>query len=59
MRKSKPWIFGLIFISVFVYLAWNNFEMPTIFWGKTNMTTGKIIDLNIGYAFEDTDIFKM
>ncbi len=50
MRKSNIWIFGLFFISVFAYFAWNNFEILTIFWGKTNMTTGKIIDTNIGYA---------
>ncbi|MEJ2104886.1 MAG: hypothetical protein P8X47_09960 [Ignavibacteriaceae bacterium] len=50
MKKSNPWISGLIFISVFAFLAWNIFELPTIFWGKTKMTTGKIIDTNIGYA---------
>lgn len=50
MRKSSAWIFGLAFISAFAYLAWNNFEMPTIFWGKTNLTTGKIIEINIGHG---------
>ncbi|RKD92220.1 DUF3592 domain-containing protein [Mangrovibacterium diazotrophicum] len=49
-RSTTPWAFGLVFISVFAYLAWNNFELPTIFWEETKVTTGKVVDLSLGYS---------
>jgi hypothetical protein len=47
MKNSNPWAFGLVFIMVFAYLAYNNFELPTIFIGETNTVTGKIIDIKV------------
>jgi len=47
MRKLNPWSFLFLIIIVFVYLAYNNFEIPTLFIGKINKVEGKIIEINI------------
>ena len=44
MRNSGAWIFGLIFLAVFVYIGWNGFELPKVILGETNITTGKIVN---------------
>jgi len=43
MRYGNPWSFGLIFIIVAGYLMWNSFELPAIFIGETQYTTGKVV----------------
>lgn len=50
MRQSNPWVFGLVFLCIVVYLAFNNFELPSFMMGKTNETFGKIVDIKIGYG---------
>jgi hypothetical protein len=50
MKNYLAPIFGLIFISVFCYLAWNNFELPSLLFGDTTKTKGKIIDIHIGHG---------
>ena len=47
MRKGNIGIFGLIFISFFAYMAWNNFEIPVLFLGKTKVTNGRIYKIGI------------
>ena len=47
MRNSVAWIFGLIFLAVFVYIGWNGFELPKVILGETNITTGKIVDISV------------
>lgn len=44
MSRSNSWIFGLIFLAAFVYVGWNGFEFPKFILGKTNITTGKIVN---------------
>ncbi len=44
MSRSNSWIFGLIFLAAFVYVAWNGFELPKFIFGKTDITTGKIVN---------------
>ena len=44
MKNSGAWIFGLIFLAVFVYIGWNGFELPKVILGETNITTGKIVN---------------
>lgn len=44
MRNSGAWIFGLIFLAVFIYVGWNGFEFPNVIIGKSNITTGKIVN---------------
>lgn len=45
--RINPWIFGILFLSIFIYLALNFFEINNVFLGKTNMTEGRIIDIKI------------
>lgn len=49
MQQINPWTFGIIFLIVFGYLAYNHFEAPTLFIGETKKTEGKIIDIKLGY----------
>ena len=54
--KINPWLFGMVFLSIFAYLAWNNFEIPRLFLYRTNTTKGCIIDIQIvkgirGYGY--------
>jgi hypothetical protein len=45
--RINPWIFGVLFLSLFIYLALNFFEINYVFLRKTNMTEGRIIDINM------------
>ncbi len=47
MRQNNPWAFGLVFLMIFAYLAYNNFELPTIFFGETKIVAGKIINIQV------------
>lgn len=48
MRNSNPWAFGIIFLAIFAYFAYNNYELPTLFIRETKIISGKIIDIKIG-----------
>ena len=61
MRNLNPWSFAILFISAFAYLAWNNFEIPTIFVSESREIDGHIYDLNVvpgfmGYGY--TQVIK-
>jgi hypothetical protein len=43
--RINPWIFGILFLTIFIYLALNFFEINYVFLGKTNMTEGRIIGI--------------
>lgn len=44
MKLGNPWTFGILFICVFCYLAWNNFTLPKVFWSKTEETKAIVIE---------------
>ncbi len=46
---STPVAFFLI-MGIFIYLSWNNFELPTIFIGETTEVKGKVVDIKIRYG---------
>ncbi len=48
MKGNNAWVFGILFLAGFLYLAWNNFVLPFINVGETKITNGKIIDIKIG-----------
>jgi hypothetical protein len=50
MAKQNPWIIGILGVGVFLYLAWNNFEMSFAPWTKTVETKAEITDNAIGYG---------
>jgi hypothetical protein len=50
MAKHNPWIIGILGFGVFLYLAWNNFEMPFAPWTKTAETKAEIKDNALGYG---------
>ncbi|WP_417599730.1 hypothetical protein [Owenweeksia hongkongensis] len=43
MKLGNPWTFGILFMAVFSYLAWNNFELPTFLFGEVKETVGIVI----------------
>ncbi len=50
MAKQNPWIFGLIGFGIFLYLAWNNFELSFAPWTKTAEAKAVITDNALGYG---------
>jgi hypothetical protein len=50
MAKQNPWIIGILGFGVFLYLAWNNFEMSFAPWTKTVETKAEITDNALGYG---------
>ncbi|WP_111672611.1 hypothetical protein [Algoriphagus litoralis] len=50
MAKQNPWIIGILGFGVFLYLAWNNFEIPFAPWRKTLETKAEITDNALGYG---------
>ncbi len=50
MRKFNPWAFGIIIFGLFIYLAWNNFDIPFAPWTKTSETYAVIIETGFGYG---------
>jgi hypothetical protein len=50
MAKQNPWIFGILGVGIFLYLAWNNFEIPFAPWTKTAETTAEITGNALGYG---------
>lgn len=44
MKLGNPWTFGILFMCAFCYFAWNNFELPKVFWTKTAETNGIVIE---------------
>lgn len=45
MKKGNFWALGVLFGSIFAYTGWNGFETPEILMGKTNVTSGRIIEI--------------
>jgi hypothetical protein len=50
MAKQNPWIIGILGFGVFLYLAWNNFQIPFAPWTKTLETKAEITDNALGYG---------
>ena len=50
MAKHNPGIIGIVGVGIFIYLAWNNFEIPFAPWTKTSETNAVIIDNRLGYG---------
>jgi hypothetical protein len=50
MAKQNPWIIGTLGFGVFLYLAWNNFQIPFAPWTKTLETKAEITDNALGYG---------
>lgn len=44
MKLGNPWTFGILFMCAFCYFAWNNFELPKVFLGKTEETKAIVFD---------------
>lgn len=44
MKLGNPWTFGILFMCAFCYFAWNNFELPKVFWTETAETKAIVID---------------
>jgi len=66
MKLLNPYFFGLLFLSVFAYLAYNSFQFPKFFFGETQETKGVVLDVrirslrhgfsqNVTYAFRHSD----
>lgn len=47
MNKFNPWTFGIIFLGIFLFLAWNNFNIRVFFFGETKNTKARIVDIKI------------
>lgn len=45
--RNNAWLFGLIFIFIFVWAAWNNFQFPTLIIGKTKEAKATIFHIFI------------
>lgn len=45
--RGNPAVFAILFLIVAFYLMWNNFELPTIFFGKTAKTKGYVEKIDI------------
>ena len=50
MRNSSAYVFTLIFLTFFVYFGFNQFEIPTLFLGKTKTVEGFIYELGSDYG---------
>tara|TARA_R110002074_G_scaffold371896_1_gene547189 strand:+ start:138 stop:470 length:333 start_codon:yes stop_codon:yes gene_type:complete len=50
MAKQNPWIIGILGLGVFLYLAWNNFEIPFAPWTKTAEIKAIITKNALGYG---------
>jgi hypothetical protein len=48
--KGTPWLFGLIFLGFFCYIAWNNMSIPVVFLGETTQTKALLVDYDMGYG---------
>jgi hypothetical protein len=45
--RGNPAVFAILFLIIAGYLMWNNFELPTIFFGKTAKTKGYVEKIDI------------
>jgi hypothetical protein len=50
MKRFNPWTFGIITLGLFIYLAWNNFDLPFAPWTKTAENEAIIIETGLGYG---------
>ncbi len=50
MAKQNPWIIGILGFGVFLYLAWNNFELSFTPWTKTAEVKAVITENALGYG---------
>ncbi|MBN7814245.1 hypothetical protein [Algoriphagus pacificus] len=50
MKRINPWTIGMLGIGMFVYLAWNNFEIPIGFWTSTAKTKAIVTETALGYG---------
>lgn len=50
MAKQNPWIIGIVGFGVFLYLPWNNFEIPFGPWTKTAESKAVITENVLGYG---------
>jgi hypothetical protein len=50
MVKHNPWIIGILGLGVFLYLAWNNFDLSFAPWTKTAETKAVITENSMGYG---------
>ena len=48
MKAANPWTLGILFLSCFCYFAWNNFETPSIFLGRSDVTQAVVVDYSFG-----------
>ncbi|GAB7087605.1 hypothetical protein [Marinifilum fragile] len=47
MNKINPWAFGIVFLSLIAFYAWNGFKFPIFFWGETCKQDAVIYDTKI------------
>ena len=50
MRKLNPWTLGIIVFGLFIYFAWNNFDIPFAPWTKTSEIEAVIIEKGLNYG---------
>ncbi|MBB6326333.1 hypothetical protein FHS59_001961 [Algoriphagus iocasae] len=50
MERINPWTIGIIGLGAFLYLAWNNFQIPFGFWTSTAETEAIVTETAIGYG---------
>ena len=56
--RGNPAVFAILFLIVAGYLMWNNFKLPTIFFGKTAKTKGYVEKIEIVPGYKGSGVYQ-